>query len=169
MLFQKWLETFALWLVPFVQSISPLTYQVYHVCLADSRILYFWEALESIHRFIIELHVLQCLFARGSNKKQKSGRIISNFIKGVTFHLLWQPSALGGNLTMWRPFLHPPKKAFVSPSLWPRREHNWALNWKESLLICFKNCLSVPYSHRKSKNKLMNTFIIVNITPTCKR
>ena len=37
--------------------------------------------LESIHRFIIELHVLQCLFVRGSNEKQRSGRIISNFTK----------------------------------------------------------------------------------------
>ena len=29
----------------------------------------------TIHKFIIELHVLQCLFARGSNKKQRRIRL----------------------------------------------------------------------------------------------
>ena len=53
--------------------------------LADGRILYFWQVLEYIHKFIIELHVLQCLFVRGSNKKQRRGRIISNFTKEKTF------------------------------------------------------------------------------------
>ena len=84
------------------------------LCLADSRIFYFWYVLESIHKFTIELHVQQCLFTRRSNKKQRRVRIISNFAKGETFHLLWQPSAIGGNLTMW-PLLHPSKKAFLSP------------------------------------------------------
>ena len=83
------------------------------LCFADSRILYFWQVLESIHKFIIELHVLQYLFVRGSNKKRWRGRIISNFRKGETFHLFGQPSALGGNLTMWRPFFHPPKRSSV--------------------------------------------------------
>ena len=39
--------------------------------LADSRSIYFWYDLESIHKFIIELHVLQYLFVRGSNKKKE--------------------------------------------------------------------------------------------------
>ena len=53
--------------------------------------------------FIIELHVLQSLFVRGSNKKQR-GRIISNFIS-----YLYQPS---DNVAMWSPLiLHPSKKA----------------------------------------------------------
>ena len=30
---------------------------------------------------------------------------------------MWQPSALGGNLTMWFPFLHPSRKTFLSPLL----------------------------------------------------
>ena len=55
------------------------------LCLADSRILYFWQVLESIHKFILELHALQCLFVRGSNKQQRRGRIISNFTKEQTF------------------------------------------------------------------------------------
>ena len=60
-------------------------------------------ALESIHLFIIELHVLQCLFVRESNKKQMRGKIISTLTKGETFHHLWQPCAVTSNLTMWSP------------------------------------------------------------------
>ena len=87
--------------------------------------------------------------------------------KGRLFHLLWQPSALGDNLTMRPPFfLHPPKKTFLSSSVWPRREYTWTLNWKESLLICFENCQGVPYSHSESRSKMMSTFIIVNIDST---
>ena len=41
--------------------------------LADSRILYFWEVLESIDKFIIELHVLQCFVVSGYKKKTKEG------------------------------------------------------------------------------------------------
>ena len=73
---------------------------------------------------------------------------------------MWQPSGLEGNLTMCPRFLHPPKKAFLAPLVWPRRE---------SLLICFENCQQgVSYSHRQSRNTIMNTFMLVNITPTCK-
>ena len=40
---------------------------------------------------------------------------------------------------------------------------------KESILICFKNCQGIPYSHRQSrKNRMMNTFIIVKTTSICK-
>ena len=46
---------------------------------ADSKILYFWQVLESMHKFIIELYVLKCLFIGESNKKPRRGRIISNF------------------------------------------------------------------------------------------
>ena len=131
--------------------------------------LLFSQVLESIHKFIIELHVLQRLYVRGFNKKQRRGRIISNFTKGKTFSSLMTPKYSWNNLTMWSPFLHPPKKAFLSPSVWPRREYIWTLNWKESLLICFENCQGVPCSHRQSRNRMMNTFIIGNITSICKR
>ena len=123
------------------------------LCFANCRILYFWQVLESVRKFIIELHVLQCLFVKGDNKLE---RIISNFIKGETFfYLLWQPSALWGNLTMCLPFFRPAKKAFLSPSVWPTREYTWTLNWKESLLICFENCHGVPYSHRQNRNRMI--------------
>ena len=59
-----------------------------------------------------------------------------------------------------------PKKAFLSPLVWARREYIWKLNWKESnLLIYFENWQGTPCSHRQSRNRMMNTFIIVNITP----
>ena len=35
------------------------------LCLVDSRILYFWYVRKSIHKFIIKLDALQCLFLRG--------------------------------------------------------------------------------------------------------
>ena len=53
---------------------------------------------------------------------------ISFFRKGETFfHLLSQQSAPGGNLTMRFPFLHPPKKAFLSLSAWIRKEYTLTL------------------------------------------
>ena len=56
------------------------------LCLADNRILYFWYVVESIHIFIIEPYVLQCLFVSEPNKKQRRGKIIIlNFTKGGTF------------------------------------------------------------------------------------
>ena len=119
----------------------------------------------------MELHVLHCLFVKASNKKPINSSIISNSTKKRLFHLLWQPSALGNNLIVWfippphHPFLYPPKKAFLSPSVWSRREYTWTLNWKESLLICFENCQGVHYSQRQTTNRMMNTFIIVNVNP----
>ena len=139
------------------------------LCLADSRILYFWYDLESIHKFIIELHVLQCSFVRGSNETQRRGRIISNFTKGETFSSLRQPSALGGSLTMWPLFLDPPRKTFLSSSVWPRREYTWTLNWKQSLLICFESYQGIPYSHTGRVDRNVNTLLMVNINPICKR
>ena len=105
------------------------------LCLDASRIVYFWYVLESIHRFIIELHVLQCLFIRESNKKQiqSTGRIISYFTRRETFSSLMITKCFGGNLTKWFPFLH--------LSVWPRTEYTWTLNWKQSLLIFLKKLL----------------------------
>ena len=102
--------------------------------------------MKSIHKFIIQLHVLQCLFVRGSNKKQKRGRIISNFLKEETFCLLWQPIALR-IVSMWPFFLHPQGKLT-----------DLLLNWQ-----------GVPYSHRQRRNMMIIPFIIVHTTNTCKR
>ena len=57
-------------------------------CLAESMIFYFWYVLESIHKFIIELHVLQSLFVRRCIKKQRRCSIISNFTEGDNFSFL---------------------------------------------------------------------------------
>ena len=59
-------------------------------------------------------------------------------------------------------------KAFFPPSVWSRREYIWALNWKKSLLIGFQSCQGIPYSHRHSGKRIVNTLLIVNITTTCK-
>ena len=59
--------------------------QLLDLCLAVSRILFFWQVLESIHSFFIKLHALQCLFVRESNKQQRKGTIILIFTKGDTF------------------------------------------------------------------------------------
>ena len=100
-----------------------------------------------------------------SNKRGGSGgsRVISNFTKVQTSHLLWQPSALGGNRTMQSPFLHLPKKTFVSSSDWPNREYTWTLSWKESLLICFKSCQGVSYFYRQNGNRMMTTLYYLTL------
>ena len=57
-------------------------------CLSDSMTLYFWYVLESIQKFITEFHVLQSLFVRRCNEKQRRWRIISNFTEGDIFSSL---------------------------------------------------------------------------------
>ena len=112
-----------------------------YLCLADIRILYIHQILESSQKIIIKLYVLQSLFVRGFNIKQRRGGIISIFTKGnqVLLGVISQFATF--------PFLHTPKKDFPSPSVWTRREYTWTLNWKESLLICFETCQNVPHSH----------------------
>ena len=116
--------------------------------------------LECIHKFIIELHVLQFLFARGSNKQQRRRGI--NFFVSYDNQVFLVISQCGL-------FSHSPKRAFLFSSVWPQREYTWTLNWKETLLICFENCQGVPYPHKQSRNRMINTFIIVNTIPICKR
>ena len=123
--------------------------------------------MHSTVMFIIELHALQCLFVSGLIKNK--GGLFQISQKERLFPLLYQASALGDDLTMWSLFLHPSKKAFLSPSVWASREYIWKLSSKESLLICFENYQGVPCSQRYNRNRMMNTFIIVNITPICKR
>ena len=60
------------------------------------------------------------------------------------------------------PFLHPSKKASLSPSVWVRREYTWTLSWKKSLLT-FKIPWMFPIP--SSRNRMMNTYLIVNINP----
>ena len=88
-----------------------------------NRILYFWEVLETIHKFIIELHVLQCLFVRGSNEKQRKGRIISNFTKR-DFFISYDNHALLGVISQCGPPSWTLQKRSASPlQVWRRREY----------------------------------------------
>ena len=80
------------------------------LCLVNSKILYFWQVLESIHKFIIELHTLLCLFVRGYNKQQRNVRIISNFTKGLTFFISYDNQVLLGVISQQVPLLAPYKK-----------------------------------------------------------
>ena len=38
--------------------------------LAEGKILYFWYVVESIHKFITESHVQQCLFVRSVTSRK---------------------------------------------------------------------------------------------------
>ena len=131
------------------------------LCLADSGNLYIWYVLESIHKFVKELHVLQCLFVRESNKKQRS-RIVSNFKKRRLFHFLWQPSALGCNLTMWHPLLPPFKKGIPLPFSLAKKRTYLDTQLKTELTYLFWDRM---FSILTSRNRMMNTFVIVKIPP----
>ena len=61
---------------------------------------FFWQVLESIHKFIMELHALQYLFVRGFDKQQKRGGIILNFTKGKIFFISYNNQVLLG--IIWR-------------------------------------------------------------------
>ena len=112
--------------------------------LADSRILHFWQVLESLHKFVIELHVLQCLFVRRSNKKQRRGNIISNFTS-----YLYQPS----DIALWSPFSHSSKKGLSFPfSLDKKRiKSGNSTERRVHILIYFENWQGAPCSHRPGR------------------
>ena len=57
------------------------------------------------------------------------------------------------------------RKVFLSPLVWEKREYIQKLNWKRSLLICFENYPGVSCYRLQNRNRMKNTFIIVNITP----
>ena len=130
------------------------------LCLADSRILYFWKVLESLYK---NLHIQQCLFVRWSNKKQRTGWIISNFTKGETSSSLsWQSGALGSNVTMF-----PQERS--SPPLQFGQEENIPGHLIERRGYWFVLKIARMFPIPTSSNRMMNNFITVNITLTCKR
>ena len=65
-------------------------------------------------------------------------------------------------------FFHSKKASYLS-SVWPGKEYVWALIWKKSLLICFENYQGISYAHTGRVDKNVNTLIIININPICKR
>ena len=56
--------------------------------------------------------------------------------------------------------LAPTKITLFFPSLWPRGEHTRTLNWKESLLICFKNWSMLALSKK--------IFLLLSVWPGTK-
>ena len=91
--------------------------------LTDSRFLSFWQVLESIHKGIIELHVLQRLFVRGSNKKQRRDRITSNFTKEETFSSLMTTKVLLGEISQCAPPSYTLQKRSLSPLQFGQKEN----------------------------------------------
>ena len=59
-----------------------------------------------------KVHVLQCLFVRGSNKNKEGVGLFQIPQKERLFHLLYHPS---DNLAMWFPFLHLSQKGLSFP------------------------------------------------------
>ena len=57
------------------------------------------------------------------------------------------------------------RKVFLSPLVWEKRECIQKLNWKRSLLICVENYQGVSCYCWQNRNRMKNTFKIVNITP----
>ena len=123
------------------------------LCFDASRILYFWYVLESINRFIIELHVPQCLFVKGSNEKKDKVQVGLFHIlqKERLLHLLWQPSASGGSLLQFG------------------QEQNIPEHSTESRDYLFFKKIARMFLILTCRNRMMNPFIIVTIIPTCKR
>ena len=154
-------------------SYSPKTFsfegskQLLDLCLADSRILYFSYVLESINNFIIELHVLQCLFVRGSNKKQRRGRIFSYFRKGEIF-ISYDNQVLLGVISKCGPPIWTLQERPSSP-LQFGQEENMPGHLVESRAYWFIWKIARMFPILTSRNRMMNTFVIVNINPTCKR
>ena len=84
----------------------------------------------------VELHVLQCFFAKGSNKKQRTCRIISS-LANRDFSFLMITKCSWGNLTMWNPFLHLPKKDLPLPFILDKRRTCLDTHLKGELIDLF--------------------------------
>ena len=130
----------------------------------NSKIVYFSEVLGSIHKFIIKLHTLPCLFVRGSNKQQRRGGITSNITKEQTFSSFMTTKCSWGVISQCSPPYCSPQKRPSSPLQFDQ-EDNIPGYLSERRAYCFV----LKKVRRQRRNKMMNTFLIVSITPTCNR
>ena len=135
------------------------------LCLVDTRILYFGDVLESIHKFIIELNVLQCLFVRGSNKKQRRGRIISNFTKGETFSSLMTTKCSCGESHNVAALLAPFKKGLPLPVSLAKKRIYLTTQLTGELTDSFWKLRGFSRFPRVG----IGWWTLFNINPTCKR
>ena len=83
------------------------------------------------------------------------------------FHLLWQPGTLGGNLIMRSSFLHPSKKP--SSLLQLGQEENVPQHSTERRTYWFILKIARMFPIPLSRNRMMSSFIIVNIIPSPQR
>ena len=124
-----------------------------------------WQVLYSMHKFIIELHVLQYLFVNEPNKQQRSVGIISNFTKRETFFISYNNQLLFGVMSQYSPLLAPSKNVLPLHFSLVKKEIYWDTHMKDKITDLFWKLPGVPYCHRQSRKRMMNTFIMVNITP----
>ena len=113
---------------------------------------------------------LRCFFVRGSNKKQRRVRIISNFTTGEIFSFLMTTKCSCGVILQCAP---PPssctlKKRPSSPLQFGQREHI-AGHSIERRIYQFILKIARIFPIPTKRNRMMNTFIMVSITPTCNR
>ena len=108
--------------------------------------------LESIHKFIIELHVLQYLFVRESNKKQRTGRNISNFSSLIITKCSWGLQC-----------------GFPPCTLQVGQEECITGHAIESRAYWLILQIATMFPILTGRNRVLKTFIMVNVTLTCKR
>ena len=74
------------------------------------------------------------------------------------------------NSSMWPPFSTLQERPSSLFQFGQEKKCTWTLNWKKILLICFENChrvFPIP-TGRVPRNWIMDPFIVVNITLTCR-
>ena len=92
---------------------------------------------ESIQNFIIAPHILQCSFVRGSNKKQRTGRTISDFKKRETFSFLMTIKCSWGWSNNVALLLAPFKNGFPFPFSLVKKRINLDIQLKGELTDFF--------------------------------
>ena len=142
--------------------------QLSDLCLADSRIVYFWHVLESIHTSFIELHASDA-YLQGGLMKNKGGVKLFQISEKERLLISYDNQVLFGIISQCVPLSCTLQKRASSPLHFGQEENYVDTQLNGELIICFENCLGFLLSNRQSRNTTMNTFIIVNITTICKR
>ena len=118
----------------------------YNFALLTAWFLTFDSSWNLSTNFIIELHVPQCLFVRQSNKKQRRGRMISNFTKEETFSSLVTTTCSWGLSHNVTSLLAPFKKDLHLPFSLAKKRTYLDTQLEGELTDLFENW-HVPYCH----------------------
>ena len=105
------------------------------------------------------------IFVRGLIKNKGGVGLFQISQKKRLFHLLYQPS---DNIVVWSLVLYPSKKGLSFPFSLGKERIYLETQLEGELTDLFSKLTGCPCSHRQSRNRMMNTFIIVNITPICR-